>query len=277
VSDDPIDAGGPTAADRWARALEAWAIPERVLAAAPESPWQHDVARFTVDETLDRDTTSARWAREVLPPIGGTVLDVGCGGGRSALALVPPATELIGVDVVGAMLDEFVAAATRAGVARRTFHGRWPDIATITPVADVAICHHALYDVADIVPFVVALTARARLAVVAEVSTRHPMSAWNEAFEHFWSLARPDGPTHVDLLAVLRELGLDPEHVVGPRRTSSRHGADPVALVPVARRRLCLPPERDDELAAWLAEHPPAFVDEVAVVRWPGAAGELDV
>jgi SAM-dependent methyltransferase len=277
VTDDPIDAGAPTAAERWARDLDAWAIPEQVLAAAPESPWQHDVGRFAVDDSLDRDTTSARWAREVLPPVGGTVLDVGCGGGRSAVALVPPATELIGVDAVGAMLDEFVAAATRAGVARRTFHGRWPDVAAITPVADVAICHHVIYDVADIAPFVVALTARARLAVVVEISTCHPMSAWNDAFEHFWSLARPDGPTHVDLLAVLRELGFDPEHTVGPRRTSSRHGADPAALVPVARRRLCLPPERDDELAAWLAEHPPRFVDEVAVIRWPGAAGEHDV
>jgi SAM-dependent methyltransferase len=278
VTDGDGDPSGDelTAAGAWTAAIGRWALPERVVAAADESPWRLDVARFAVDDTLDPGGTSAKWAREVLPPIGGTVLDVGCGGGRAALALVPPATELIGVDRVGAMLDEFVAAASRVGVARRTFHGDWPDVAAITPAADVAICHHVLYDVADIVPFVIALTARARLGVVVEVPIRHPMSAWAEAYEHFWALERPSGPTHVDLVSVLRELGLDPEYTVGPRRPRSRFGADPHNLVPVARRRLCLPVDRDDELADWLATHPPSFVGEVATIRWPGAAGELD-
>ncbi|TDT17667.1 methyltransferase family protein [Ilumatobacter fluminis] len=262
----------PTAADRWRDALTAWSLPERVLEAATESPFRHDVARFAVDDTIERESTSARWAREVLPPRGGTVLDVGCGGGRSVAPLIPPATEVIGVDRTGAMLDEFVDAATRAGVARRTVHGDWPDVMATTPTADVAICHHVLFDVADVVPFLIALTARARLAVVVELPVRHPMTAWSEAFEHFWELDRPDGPTHLDLVAVLRELGLDPEYTVSPRRPLSRFGADPDNLVPVARRRLALPADRDGELAHWLAEHPPAFVAEVATIRWPGAA-----
>lgn len=270
----------PTAADAWTAAIERWALPAHITAAADESPWGLDVARFavddTLDDTLDRSGTSARWAIQLLPPVGGTVLDVGCGGGRAALALVPPATELIGVDRIGAMLDEFVAAASRADVARRTFHGEWPDLAAITPPADVAICHHVLYDVADIVPFVAALTARARLGVVVEVPVRHPMSAWTEAYRHFWALERPDGPTHVDLVAVLRELGFDPEYTVGPRRPRSRFGADPSRLVPVARRRLCLSADRDEELGAWLDANPPAFVEEIATIRWPGEAGGPD-
>lgn len=261
-----------TAAERWQRLLNGWALPAAIVAAAQESPWRHDVGMFAVDDTVDRTTTSARWAREVLPPTGGTVLDVGCGGGRSALPLVPPASELIGVDPLGVMLDEFVAAATRAGVARRTIHGAWPDVAAITPVADVAICHHVVYDVADIEPFVAALTARARLAVVVELPVVHPMSAWNEAFGHFWNLDRPDGPTSDDFVAVVRELGFDPEFVVSPRRPLSRAAADPDQLVRVARRRLALAPDRDDELAQWLAAHPPAFVADVATVRWPGLA-----
>ena len=182
--------------------------------------------------------------------------------------------KVIGVDRVGAMLDEFLEAAARAGVARRTVHGAWPDVLPSTPPADVAICHHVLFDVADVVPFVVGLTVSARLAVVVEVPIRHPMSAWNEAFEHFWGLRRPTGPEHVDLVAVVRELGLDPEYAVAARRPLSRFAADPANLVPVARRRLCLSPDRDAELAAWLADHPPAFVDQVATLRWPGAADE---
>ena len=261
-----------TAVARWEAALAEWALPEHVVSAAAGSPWGHDVAGFAVDDTVDRDTTSARWAREVLPLRGGTVLDVGCGGGRSTLPLIPPATEVIGVDRVGAMLDEYVRMAERAGVARRTVHGAWPDVAAFTPVADVAVCHHVLYDVVEIAPFIAALTARARLAVVVEIPVRHPMSAWNEGFRHFWGLARPERPTHLDLLDVLRELGVAPELTTGPRRRLSAHASDPATLVPTARRRLCLTPDRDAELAAWLVDHPPEFVGVVATIRWPGGA-----
>ena len=262
----------PVAAERWTELLAGWAIPAWIVEQAPESPWRHDVPAFAVDATLENDTTSARWAREVLPPQGGTVLDVGCGGGRSALPLVPPASELIGVDRSAAMLDEFVRAAESAGVARRTVHGAWPEVAPVTPIADVVICHHVVYDVGDIVPFLWALTDHARLAVVLELPVRHPMSVWSAAWRHFWGVERPDGPTHLDLVAVLREIGLDPEVAVGPRRPLSTAASDPDSLVATARRRLCLPAERDAEVAAWLDEHPPDWVAEVATVRWAGEA-----
>ena len=260
------------AAERWAAQLAGWSVPQEIVDTAPESPWFHDLRRFEVDDTLTRDSVSSRWARDVLPPLGGTVLDVGCGGGRSSIPLVPPATELIGVDASGAMLDRFVAAAAAVGVARRTVHGEWPEVAGHTPVADVAICHHVVYDVADIVPFVLALTDHARLAVVVELPITHPMSGWAPAWRHFWDVSRPPGPVADDFVAVLRELGIDPEVEVSRRSPPSGAASDPSRFVPTARRRLCLPAERDDELATWLAEHPPPFVDRVATVRWPGSA-----
>lgn len=258
------------AAGRWAEQLLGWGLPDWIVAQAPESPWGHAVAPFAVDDTVDRGGTSAQWAREVLPPTGGTVLDIGCGGGRASLPLVPPANELIGVDRLGAMLDAFVDAAAGAGVARRTVHGMWPEVAPHTPHADVAICHHVLYDVADVVPFVLALTDHARLAVVVEVPVAHPMSAWSAAWEHFWDIERPSGPTYRDLLAVLDELDLQPEHALSPRTARSRAASDPTTLVATARKRLCLPAERDAELADWLGAHPPAWVDQVVTIRWPG-------
>jgi SAM-dependent methyltransferase len=269
VSDQHTD---DTAADRWADMLSGWGLPQTIIDQAPESPWGHEPRRFAVDATLDRDTVSARWAREVLPPVGGTVLDVGCGGGRSSLTLAPPASELIGVDRSGAMLDEFVQAATAAGVARRTVHGSWPDVAGVAPLADVVVCHHVLYDVADVTPFIVALTEHAQLAVVVEIPTRHPMSAWSPAFRHFWDLERPDGPTHLDLVAVLDELGLQPEFTTSPRPALPVYAADPDLFVPMARRRLCLSADRDDELAAWLDANPLPWPDTVATIRWPGSA-----
>jgi SAM-dependent methyltransferase len=265
----------PTAAGRrWAAQLGAWGIPEHALAQAPQSPWAHDPATFAVDDTLDRQSTSARRAREVLPPAGGTVLDVGCGGGRASLALVPPASELTGVDEDQAMLDAFVAACAEAAVARRTVLGRWPDVAADAPVADVVVCHHVLYNVSDIEAFVTALTVRARLAVVVEIPVRHPQSGWSAAWRHFWGVERPNGPTDADAVAVLDELGLRPEVWHSTRPPLSRYATDPATLVPSARRRLCLPPERDDELIAYLADHPPTSVDTVATIRWPGDAIE---
>jgi SAM-dependent methyltransferase len=256
------------AAERWAELLGGWTIPAAILDQAPVSPWTHDVERFATDESLDRDGVSSRWAREVLPPVGGTVLDVGCGGGRSSLPLVPPANELIGVDTHPAMLERFTAAAASVGVARRTVCGSWPEVAAEVPVADVVVCERVVYGVHDIAPFLLALTDHARLAVVVELTTVHPMSAWSAAWQHFWGVERPTGPTADDLLAVVRELGLDPEHTTSGRPVR----ADPAGLVRTARRRLCLTAERDAELATWLAEHPPRWPETSMTIRWPGAA-----
>ena len=77
-----------TAAEQWATALAAWAIPESILAHAPESPWFHDPAAFAADDTIARDSVSAVRARAALGT-GGSVIDIGCGGGRASLALTP--------------------------------------------------------------------------------------------------------------------------------------------------------------------------------------------
>jgi SAM-dependent methyltransferase len=260
------------AAERWADLLAGWGVPAHILVQATESPWSHDPARFVVDDDLDRDEVSTRWAREVLPPVGGTVLDVGCGGGRASLALVPPANEVIGVDSSAAMLDLYLDAAAELGVARRTIHGSWPDVADLAPYADVVVCHHVAYNVADIVPFVSTLTEHARLAVVLEIPTVHPMSAWAPAWRHFWGVERPAGPTSDDLVAVLREIGLDPESTTSPRRPASADDMGQAQLVRIARRRLCLSADRERELTDWLAHHPLPWSDTMATIRWPGAA-----
>ena len=269
--------GEPTitgAAARWADGLQRWAIPDEILAQAPISPWQHDTAMFAVDDTLDRNTPAAEIARAVLPAQGASVLDVGCGGGRAAISLVPPAEWLIGVDQSQAMLEAFSSAAAEAGVPATIVEGSWPDVASETPVADVVVCHHVAYNVAEIEPFLLALTEHARLAVVLVLPPRHPLSAWNDAWRHFWALERPTEPTADDLGEVLAGLGLDAERWDVPRPPLARATADVAALVMSARRRLCLTEDRDHELAAYLDAHEPQWSDTNVVFRWPGAAGE---
>jgi SAM-dependent methyltransferase len=278
VTDPGVPAAGrPTVTDaarRWAEDLEAWAIPDEILAQAPVSPWQHDTAMFVVDDTLDRNAHTAEIARAVLPAVGGSVLDVGCGGGRAALSLVPPAERVIGVDQSPAMLAEFERSAAASGAESVVVEGRWPDVANVTPVADVVVCHHVAYNVADIEPFLLALTAHARLAVVLVLPPRHPLSAWNDAWRHFWALERPTEPTADDLGEVLAGLGLDPERWEVPRPPLARATADTASRVGSARRRLCLTEDRDAELAVYLEVHEPEWPDTNVVFRWPGSAGD---
>ena len=72
----------------WAEALAGWRIPEEILARAPQSPWIHPVELFTVDDAVP-DSPSHALAREALGT-GGSVLDIGCGGGRAAFAGLLP-------------------------------------------------------------------------------------------------------------------------------------------------------------------------------------------
>lgn len=255
---------------RWGEQLLAWAIPDEILEQAPRSPWGHHAATFAVADDLDKHVLSAEVARAVLPPEGGSVLDIGCGGGRAALSLVPPAEKVIGVDESPAMLAAFTQAAADAGVRSMTIQGRWPDVALDAPVADVVTCHHVAYNVADIEPFIMSLTAHARLAVVLVLPVAHPTSCWNPAWENFWGLVRPTGPTSDDFVAVLDELGIASERWEMPRPEHSQGDRDPVMRARRAAQMLCLADDRVDEVEAYLDEHEPPWVETHTVLRWPG-------
>ena len=92
------------------------------------------------------DSPSHRVARAELGRRG-TVLDVGCGGGRSSVPLASSASSVTGVDERESMLVNFAAAFDRAGVTHRKVLGRWPDVASDVAAADVVVCHHVVYNV----------------------------------------------------------------------------------------------------------------------------------
>jgi SAM-dependent methyltransferase len=244
-----------TAAQRWAEDLAAWAIPPEILAQAPEDPWVLPPEMFTVggDDPL---TPSHERSREALPT-GGTVLDVGCGGGRASVPLAPPARELVGVDERPVMLERFAAAAAGQGAEHREIVGRWPDAAGAAPVADVVVCHHVVYNVADLAPFLLALTDHATRRVVVELPWNHPLSHLAPYWVRFWQLERPTGPSAEDCLAVACEAGIDARlDVWDDVLHETRATLSPAQHAHVLRVRLCLPAEREPEVAAMLAEQP---------------------
>jgi SAM-dependent methyltransferase len=251
----------------WRRDLASWAIPDEILSQAAEPPWAHPVSMFTVDDDVP-DSISHRIARQAVPAEG-SVLDVGSGGGRASMALVPPAAMLVGVDHQQGMLDAFAEAAGRRGVRSQGFLGDWPAVADDVPECDVVVCHHVAYNVAEIGTFLVALDAHARRRVVLELPMHHPMSNLNPLWKRFWDLERPTEPTARDLAAIATAMGFDAHLQTWQDESWGRRVELPDAeRVRFARIRLCLSQERDAEVAAALIEQADAEPREVATLWW---------
>jgi SAM-dependent methyltransferase len=274
-------AGGALA--RWREQLDGWAIPSEILAAAPESPWGFPVGLFRSRARRAGSgppTPSNTEAAHHLPG-GGGVLDVGAGGGAASLPLAGVAGRLVGVDESPEMVAAFLAAAGTAGVAAEGVEGRWPEVADQVAPADVVVCRHVLYNVADLAPFAAALTGHARRRVVCELTERHPLAGLGPLWRRFWDLERPAGPGADDAVAALRALGLDVDRTDWEQ--PERFGFDDFdELVAFTRRRLCLPPARDGEVAGALLEEGTRQVGRVWVsgqprrvttLSWPGSAG----
>lgn len=266
--------------DGWRRDLAAWAIPEEITAAVTESPWV--LPRQVFARRADRvraapagPSFQRAWAA-LDPP--GTVLDVGSGAGAASLPLLPRSTHLTAVDTDAGMLERLLERVAPGPVGFTPVLGTWPDVAAQAGPADVVTCHNVIYNVPGVAPFVTALTAAARRIVVAEMTAEHPLVALNALWLRFHGLRRPSGPTAADLLAILDAMGLRPGHETW-RRPGGRDYADFAELVDVTRRRLCLPAQRTDEVAAALVEagaDPERPVDlgtsgrEVVTIWWDG-------
>lgn len=246
-------------ADAWAEALARWAIPPAILDIAPESPFGFPAELFIrrgerSGATGDQTPTTAR-ALEALGE-GGTVLDVGVGGGATCLPLAPHCTGLIAVDAQVDMLDAVTRLASTANLPVTTVLGRWPDVAAQTPTADVAVCGHVAYNAPDLLPFVRELTQHARRRVVMELTERHPLSWMNDLWLRFHDVVRPEQPQADDAEALFRALSLevgrddrvDTDDMAG---SGFERREDAIALV---RRRLCLSAEHDGEIASALGD-----------------------
>lgn len=260
----------PMGAKDWRDALALWAIPQHILDQAPEPPWGFAPEVFVAGarEALTQPTTPTHRRMAEALPDGGALLDVGAGAGAASLPVAGGAARLAAVDESAAMLDRMaeLAAEVAPQVALTRVEGRWPDVASQAGVADVVVCAHVAYNVADLAPFVLALTEAARVRVVLELTAVHPQAALTPLWRHFWDLERPTGPTAADALDVVRD-------VVG-RAVADESWTRPGLWsgdIGWLRRRLCLGPDRDAEVAQLLEQHSDPAV-EVVTAWWPGGA-----
>ncbi|MCU0266718.1 MAG: class I SAM-dependent methyltransferase [Actinomycetia bacterium] len=273
--DGPTGQGRGPAARDWARALAEWAIPPEIMATAERSPWAHPVHRFAdrADAAVARPGgPSFERARAALAASPGTVLDVGAGAGAASLPLAPWTSAFTAVDRVPAMLDAYRERAAALHRPAAAVEGAWPDVAPGVAVHDVVVCHHVVYDVADIGPFLRALTGHARRLVVLELPPRHPLTWMAPLWQAVHGVVRPTRPTADDLVAVLCELGLAGDLVVDRWRRAEEPDVQPLAeRAALVAQRLCLPQSREAEVAALLDGVDRSGLGDVVTLAWPGS------
>ncbi|MEY5030180.1 MAG: hypothetical protein RLZZ334_127 [Actinomycetota bacterium] len=252
------------ASEKWRSDLEAWAIPKEIIDQAPESPWIHPPALFQIPALIEL-TPSHQKAFEALP-IDGSILDIGCGGGIAAFAMGNKASLVIGVDHQSEMLDMFTENAKARNINSKVHEGFWPEIESQVEVADVAVAHHVVYNVQDIVPFIGAMNSHARKRVVIEMPQHHPLSNLSEAWKYFWNLDRPVNPTPQDFMDVLSELGINGHMQLWDGQLRQERNLNDA--VRFTRIRLCLPESREPEVRDFLVNHPASEIRPLTTIWW---------
>ena len=145
-----------------------------------------------------------------LSDASGSVLDVGAGTGRFALALARAAGHVTAVEPSAAMLAVLRRGAERLGLRNHTtIQARWED-ADAEP-ADVVLSSFVLALVPDAVPFLAKLEAAARRRVVLYLGAFSADALLDPLWRHFHGTPRAPGASHLDALAVLREMGIEPD------------------------------------------------------------------
>lgn len=246
------------------------------------------------DRRADRYTASANRIDTERDPLlrrlravsdrSSTAIDVGAGTGRYALPLASHVRHIIAVDPSRGMLDVLQRDAAELGVSNVTATLNSWEQAEIE-AADVAFSAFVLPLVPDARAFLLKLDAAARHHVFLYLGAYCGDAVLDPLWRHFHGAPRAPGPTYIDALAVLRELGIRPgvKVVETPNRRRFRtideaveHYRDGLFLAKT--------PEVKAELEALLADwllgrkgslRSPLRTIPAAVIHWRPAARNL--
>ncbi len=213
----------------------------------------------------------------------GTFLDVGAGTGRFTLNLAAHRGRVTAVDPSPRMLRILRRQAATRGLSDliRPVLGRWEDV-EVEP-AHVAFSSYVLPAVEDAPLFLAKLSDHAWGEVFLYLGAFSMDAVLDPLWRYFHGAPRRPGPSYLDAVAVLHQLGLAPEVEVVelPNRTrfdtlaaATREYAD-YLLLPNER---ALRRELQGLLAGWLIKRegrlaPPLRFVPAAIIRWEGTAG----
>ena len=174
--------------------------------------WDRRADRFAAAAVKPADREADPFLRRLRRVIdsSSTVIDVGCGAGRFALPLAAEAAHVTAVDPSEAMLAILQREAEERGLGNvTTVQGRWEEAAT--EAADVVFSSLVLTLVPDGVAFVRKLEGSAREHVFLFLGAFTGDAVLDPLWRHFHDAPRVPGATYLDALALLRELGIDPD------------------------------------------------------------------
>lgn len=206
-----------------------------------------------------------------------TVLDVGAGAGRFSLALAPRVARVVAVDSSAVMIDLLTKQARRLKLANVDgVVGAWPEV-DVAP-ADVSVCSFVLPLVADAKRFLRKLDAATTHRAFLYLGAASLDLLTDPMWRHFHGKPRRPGPTYLDAVAVLAEIGIDSEVEVVEVTSRTRHKSLGAA-VKSYRDQLLLADDADVNrelrglLASWLVEdhgalRPPVRSTPSAIVTW---------
>ncbi|RAQ98363.1 hypothetical protein A4R35_22675 [Thermogemmatispora tikiterensis] len=274
-----------SAIERWyaihdARAQQMEAIYAR-LGRSSAGYWDRR-ARFFHRSTRERaasDPFFQRVRQELEPTL--SVLDVGAGTGRFALAMAPLVRVVYAVEPNATMLSYLRQEAEERGVNNIVpIQSTW-EAAPADLRADVVLCSHVLYPIREVVPFVEKLRAAARRTCYIYMRATHFDDFTAPVWRHFHDTERARSPAYIHLLDVLFEMGIYANVEIVKTPISLRYSSLDDAVEEMLEQEL-LP---DDEatrrelrsfLANWLVPDNDELVvpgDEMvsAVIWFPGA------
>ena len=172
--------------------------------------WDRRAERYASTNVTDTAVDPfLRRLRRVTDP-SSTAIDVGAGTGRFALPLAADVKQVTAVDPSAGMLDVLRRDARRLGVRNvATVKGSWEE--TRTAVADVVFSAFVLPLVPEARRFLAKLDAAARQHAFLYLGGYCGDAVLDPLWRHFHGAPRAPGPSYLDALAVLRELGIEPE------------------------------------------------------------------
>lgn len=223
----------------------------------------------------ERDPVLARLRRATTAR--STVLDVGAGPGRHSLPIARRVRAVTAVDPSARMLAILGRRAREQSITNVTrVQGRWEDVDV--PVADVVLSSFVMTLVPDAPAFLTKLDRHATHRVFLHLGAYSMDALLDPLWRHFHGAPRRPGPTYLDALAVLCELGIEPavEVVEVPDR---RRFASVAEAATEYRDHLVLPRtaaarrELEGLLASWLVTRGGALAAPLrtlpaAIITW---------
>lgn len=207
-----------------------------------------------------------------------TLLDVGAGTGRFALALAPQARQVFVVEPNASMLHYCREDAREQGITNIGYYQYSWQEAPGDLRADIVICSHVLYPIRDIVPFLAKLNNAAMQGCYLYMRATQIDALTAPVWKHFHGEERYMSPSYIHALDVLYEMGIYANVEVVKQPSSLRYPSLDAAVTEL-QEQLILPDdtrareELRELLEGWLVERdgmltPPGQEIVSAIMFW---------